>query len=388
MRIAIVFSGHLRSFRNTHSSFQQLRSVLSQHADVDVFCHTWDVEESVTASWWKDHAADTPPPPNVNADELIRLYQPVRFRIEPSKKFEEPPVNIKSIIPVSGLLSMLYSQYSGLGLMEEYQKENNISYNLVIKTRYDLGFEIASAFDEMIGCAVDEQCVFVPNTNPYELAGACADIFALGPPKGMNEYFRFYERFSEALSVYESCGYRELIPELLLKTYLDHYKVKHAELEGMRLHILRTSGERFRICSDKNFEGNEPHCFFRQTILRNRDVLPLNSPVLKANTEVLIGKYLRWIDPSFNTDEIQRYCRFYYGEWPGKKAIKKLAQKSAKTNVFLKIVMKSFFEEALWSSRYGLFRRLLFAFILLRHGSYGGFYFRVIKKIIGGQSPA
>ena len=70
MRIGLVLFGHLRSYRQTLSSFETFLKTLQQAGDVDVFCHTWDIEESVTASWWKEHKPGDIPPATVNEIEI------------------------------------------------------------------------------------------------------------------------------------------------------------------------------------------------------------------------------------------------------------------------------------------------------------------------------
>lgn len=383
MKIALLLTGHLRSFRKTHDSFLRLKQLLSQQGEVDVFAHTWDIEESVTASWWKDHAADAPPPPNVDASELERLYQPVSYQIEPSRQFQEIPVSIKSIIPVSGLLSMLYSQHRAFVLMEEYARTHQKTYEVVVKMRYDLGFEIAPAFASLLPRSVAESCLFVPNSNPYELTGACADIFAIGAKRPMESYLRFYEHFETTLRQYEAAGFRELVPERCLKTYLENQSVLHKEIEGIRIHILRSNGNMFRICSDQYFESNEPLCFFGETIGKNLAVLPEGSDQLSRNQNTLIQRYTHWIRPSATKSELESYTRFYQGEWISAAAIRQLAQASAEQRVLHPSVMKSFFEQALRASKAGFGKKARLALLLAHHTREGLFFIRVfIRSLI------
>ena len=105
MRIGLVLFGHLRSFRSTHDSYKQFLKILQRSGDVDVFCHTWDIEESVTASWWKEHKPGDTPSATVNANEIIEKYRPVKYTIEPSRQFDDAGYDIKSAIPIAGILS-------------------------------------------------------------------------------------------------------------------------------------------------------------------------------------------------------------------------------------------------------------------------------------------
>lgn len=382
MRIALLLTGHLRSFRNTHPSFEALRNVLTQYGEVDVFAHTWDIEESVTASWWKDHAGDAPPPPNVNEEEIRGLYQPVALRIEPSRQFEELPVSIKSVIPVSGLLSMLYSQFQAWKLMDAYEREKGVKYEVLVKMRYDLGFEIAPAFTSMLLRSVQDGVLFVPNSNPYALTGACADIFALGASLPMVRYLRYFEHFESTLHLYENQGFRELVPERCLKTYLESQQISHKEIEGIRIHILRSNGILFRICSDQYFKDNEPLCFFPETITKNEAVIPAGSTLVEDMRYQLIHRYTGWLLPNLSLTEKDAYARFYKGEWIGLEPIKKLAQADTREKLFHPTVMKSFFEKALSASRYGWWKRFQLTLALSQSSVHGSFYLRVFLKTI------
>ena len=71
MKIGLVLFGHLRSYKNTYSSFEKLKKTLMQEGEVDVFCHTWDIEESITPSWWKEHKSNEPPPTTVDEKDII-----------------------------------------------------------------------------------------------------------------------------------------------------------------------------------------------------------------------------------------------------------------------------------------------------------------------------
>jgi hypothetical protein len=379
MKIAIILSGHLRSFRDTFPSFQNLKSTLQSIGRVDIYCHTWNIEESLTASWWKDHGAGTAPPANVNQSEVAGMYQPTAHLIEPSKYFSEPEINIKSTIPVSGLLSMLYSQYAAFKLMEENCARNNIEYDLVIKSRYDLIYEIAGDFSKYISNIKNGE-LSVPNSNSFELIGACSDVFAAGDYKSMSEYFRFYERFNEMMNSYVALHYRELIPELALRTYLDRFNVKHRVSEGIRFTILRANGSRFLVNSDKQFDFNLPNSFFKETVERNRKVLPENIQSFNENESRILFKYLKWVDDTATDERLKKYDDFYKGKWIGAGPVKELVMKCRQSKSLDRSVIKSFFETALRVSEYGLTLKLAFAFIMWQAG-FGFYYFRIIKKL-------
>ncbi len=275
MRIGLVLFGHLRSFRAAHESYNKFSSTLQQVGDVDVFCHTWDIEESVTASWWKEHKPGDQPPATVQATEIEERYKPVRYLIEPSRQFDDGGYYIKSSIPVAGILSMLHSQREAFRLLEEYGTQNNLTYDVIIKSRYDLLYEIAPSFSALIGQCIIDHCLFLPTSNPYELAGSFSDVFVIGPSKLIKEYFGFADDFKNVLDNYNEKQYGMFLPEHCLTLYLEEKGIKLRELTGFRIHILRMNGDKFQINTDKNFGDNRPLCFFAETIDLNSIIIGL-----------------------------------------------------------------------------------------------------------------
>jgi len=379
MRIAIVLFGNLRSYRQTISSFQLLKNTLAQVGLVDVFCHTWDIEESVTAAWWKEAKPGDVPAATVNEEEIVKTYSPSSYRIESSRQFDERGYNVNSTIPIPGILSMLYSQSRAFELLREYEKKNGFEYDVVLKTRYDLLYEIAPDF---IKCITAQDCLFLPSSNPFELAGSCGDIFAIGSGKSMEKYFSFCWNFKDAIKIYQQKGYRKLIPELCMTVYLDHLSVKRYELKGLRIHILRMNGDKFQVNSDKNFEENNPLVFTEVVIDRNSELFVEGSDNIEASRTGLAKKYTSWIDPEADEKLLNDYAAFYRGKWVGSKKIIRLAKKSKTSKALKSSVMKSFFEGAMRNATYGGLKKFIIAQLLYLHSAYGMFFFRVWKNLI------
>lgn len=381
MKIAILLSGHLRSFRKTQSSFLQFKNSLEQFGTVDVFCHTWDIEESVTASWWKEHSLNDPPPATVRRLDIEDAYQPVKLIIEPTVHFDDSTYKIDVTIPVAGMLSMLYTQRRAFELLEQYERHNNFQYDMIIKTRFDLLYELAPEFNNCIKECIDLDCIYLPSSNPYELSGSSSDVFAIGSRKEMEKYFSFSNNFRQATEAYQKAGYRRLTPELCMTFYLQQAGVNRKELAGIRLHILRMNDEKFQINSDKNFSLNIPQCFFRQTIDANVQILPDEKDVISKNSVRLVKKYMRWINNKADHDTLEKYAEFYNGAWIGLSAVGYLAAKGKSNPIFAANVMRNFFENAFSHARYSSIRKFLLATTLLFKGGYG---FLIIKVWLKG----
>jgi hypothetical protein len=381
MKIGLVLFGHLRSYRQTLTSFNSLRKTLQRSGDFDVFCHTWDIEESVTASWWKEHKLGDSPPATVKRNEIEEFYRPTRCNIEPSLQFDDSNFSIKSSIPVAGTLSMLHTQQRAFELLKQYELEKGFRYDVVLKARYDLLYEIAPRFNETIKACSTNSIVYLPSSNPYELIGSSSDIFAVGNGIEMEKYFSFCSKFREAIDLYEKEGYNEFTPEFCMTVYLDKIGVNRKELKDLRIHILRKSGEKFQINTDKFFLENGPLCFYKGTIEIARKVLSKTPGTIDNNSFHLAKKYVSWIDSTASEDLYLQYADFYLGKWIKTSLISRLARKGKNNPVFTPNVMKNFFEEAMRNASYGSLKKLILAIILLLRSGYGFFYFRVWKNI-------
>ncbi len=379
MRIGIVLFGHLRSFKQTLSSFENLKKTLAQSGQVDVFCHTWDIEESVTAAWWKEHKPDDPPPATVNAKEVEEKYAPARYIIESSIQFDDSGYIVNTSIPISGILSMLYTQQRSFGLLKQHETENDFRYDIIIKARYDLLYEIAPGFSDIIQDCLTNSKVYLPFSNPYELIGSYSDIFAVGSREEMEKYFSFCSNFKIAIEYYKSDDYGQFIPEFCMTVYLEKIGVKRDELYGIRLHILRMKGDKFLVNSDRNFRGNGPLCFYSETICKCKKILFREPDIVIRNSSELVKKYMSWINTQPNKTLLHEYADFYSGHWIGISKVKKLAVKGRNNNIFNSHVMKSFFEEALRNAKYGQLKKIWLAFTLTIWAGYGIFFFRVLK---------
>jgi hypothetical protein len=378
MRIGLVLFGHLRSYKDTHSSFERLKKTLMQEGEIDVFCHTWDVKESLSPAWWKTNEDNDILPPVVDEAEFVSMYGPVQYQIETSRQFGEPEVGIRSLIPLAGMCSMLYSQLQAFGLLKKYEQEQGFQYDIIIKTRYDLLYETAPAFTKLVRLSLDNKCIFLPSSNPYELAGAYSDIFALGTRHEMEKYFSFNDHLDEAASIYKEKGYREMVPELFMSVYLKNKNVPMRETVGFRIHILRMNGEKFSINSDKHFEGNSPLCFYKPSIEKCIAFLPSGNSEITNNGERLAKKYLSWMVREEN--EINEYASFYKGNWIPLGKIKKLININKNQKIFADHVLRDFFEMSFWNANYDFMRKILMATSLAARGGNGLLYFSVIKK--------
>lgn len=146
MKIALCVSGQPRFYKK---GFEQLSKNVIIPNNCDVFLHCWysekDVGRYMVGGPWNDcnnqdiYTKEIP-------GNLISLYQPKKHSLEENffldrsldEKWKTYPLTNGSNLSQS-LHSMFYSVKKSIKLCEEYEKENNFKYDVIIRTRFDMG---------------------------------------------------------------------------------------------------------------------------------------------------------------------------------------------------------------------------------------------------------
>jgi len=157
MRIAICFSGQVRTWDKCIDSWEALidRLKVQLNADVDVFCHAWDFNTDsngvilppTSETFAQAHGILLP---EGELDLLFSKLQPKAFLVENERtslsKLKEilylgfrhneihgnPGVNTEA--------SQFYSVMRAAHIKKKYEIDNNFRYDMCIRTRYDLFF--------------------------------------------------------------------------------------------------------------------------------------------------------------------------------------------------------------------------------------------------------
>lgn len=115
MKKAICFSGQSRFVKE---GYESLKRNLHDFENYDIFIHTWEGP----------------------LNESCKLYKPKKIIIEPQKNVM--PSVVKEFSNAHFIhFSMFYTMKESLRLKQEYEKENNFKYDLVIRTRFDISLE-------------------------------------------------------------------------------------------------------------------------------------------------------------------------------------------------------------------------------------------------------
>lgn len=222
MKIAICFSGGIRY---PHIGLESLK-LIRPSSFVKVFIHTWKITDrnsflnTVHGLEYKEQDKTLDDNYTILNEYnyetlLIEDYDTQRQKFEnilSQLKFQPVSEN-ECIKPRSdvGPISMHYSLYKSNELRRQYERENHITFDRVIRMRFDSDFEGRLLDLEKVS---EELCI--PEGEDW--CGGINDQFAVGSSYGMNIYSNFYNNLSKL----QSCKYH---PETMLRKHLEIEKI-------------------------------------------------------------------------------------------------------------------------------------------------------------------
>ena len=227
MKVAVCLSGQPRFFSQT---FPYLKKNILDKFDCDVFLHAWHNPENTGSCYsgasWTNGLTDT-----IKKDTdlmLLDLYQPKSYKIEPQyenfptpRPIEEYTHNIAGGTSANVIFSMIYSMCESLKLREQYEIENQIEYDVVIRLRYDFvvwkNIDLNLDFDGGIYYTMSTKSVY-----PEKLC----DWFNFGSSENMTKYSTAFDNMD---SYYWDSGV-EMAGESILMHHLETNGVKYIGL--------------------------------------------------------------------------------------------------------------------------------------------------------------
>lgn len=215
MRAAICFSGMPRSFKSVFEAHKKyMFNVLEkQGIKYDIFIHTWNNKVKYPKFL----------PDEGNADEIIKLYKPISYKIETydDNKVKELYINSKidkyheyigrdnnyndiadwvgGGLLTNNTISLFYGLNEVNKLKNNYEQNTKTVYDIVIKTRFDnmlfdkINIETFKTNNTSVFCPLG----YEPE-NRDEL-GTVNDILAIGSSASMDVYMTVYNRLFDLL---------------------------------------------------------------------------------------------------------------------------------------------------------------------------------------------
>lgn len=198
MRACVLLSGQIRNNKDVYMS---IKNNLIDVYNADVFISTWTPTS-------KDDST---------IDELISNYNPVAIEVESYdldfyKTIKQAVSTNYILTPETNIVSVFSMYYKILKanlLKEVYEKINGFTYDIVIRTRFDLSID--SPLNYIIP---DENLLYIPKG--WDWRCGYNDVFAIGNSKSMNYYSNTFNNLIQILN------YGHILhPESLLKVHLD-----------------------------------------------------------------------------------------------------------------------------------------------------------------------
>jgi len=204
-RMALCLSGQARAVKACLSSIQDC--IIKPFGHVDVFIHTWFVDKYSTDKF-NVSGLETSNVFDCSLQEYLDCYNPASVAIEDfarSKYFHCN--NLSDRVRIA-----FYVIHKSNQVKREYEIENNLNYDYVIRCRTDLKFE-RRLTEQDLEC-VNDGSILIPSMLDF---GGVNDQFAIGTPTSMNKYASLHNRLDKYLFV-DGLPYD---PERLMKHHIN-----------------------------------------------------------------------------------------------------------------------------------------------------------------------
>ena len=221
MKIAICLSG---TIRNLHKSLKSIKHIC-ETGDVKIFIHTWYFENENNIKNQRSIAKD-----DENIDFILKNYKPEFIKVDKFESKLDFFVHLRDAKNFKILqfpekinhISMFYSMMQSNNLKINFEKENNMIFDIVYRMRFDS--EILNK--ELIHKEkIESNVVFIPcELKDY---GGINDQFAFGSSDGMNKYSNLYNNI-------DNFNPTQFNPEIIFLNYL---KTQDIEIKRHDLYV-------------------------------------------------------------------------------------------------------------------------------------------------------
>jgi hypothetical protein len=305
MKVALLFSGNVRNFKDTHRSFFHY---FIKDNDCDVFIHTWNTKDSNTSSWWRKEKKSR----KFSLEDLCKIYRPKAIEVEDyldsfqSKRFKN--------VFLHNLMSMQYGIKSVFGLFDSYRKKTGAEYDIVVRVRFDLIFKSIFNNNEFYDC-INSNSVYLPKSMTYKVLNGVSDVFAFGPPCLMEKYCNFFDNLIDNSGLCSEDG-GVIVPEFLLDDYLKNNSV-NVQYTEMEVGVLRSSTNIVNINYSKSSRDflypfflvkTEFNIDFLRSTLGSR-IIHLNDLYVRNNCDGLLSLINFQIEPCINSNSVENLRR-------------------------------------------------------------------------------
>jgi hypothetical protein len=239
LKIAIQLCGNLRTFEKTIESFKKAFDGL----DIDIFCHTWNTLGHIDNVWWsQDGDGKIKGVDQEVLNKVINFYSPKKILVDRSNSYNPPFVEWSK--GYNAVKNQWDSNYRCNELRKQYEKEMNIKYDLVIKTRCDILFE--ESFKEILNNYTSmkdkNNTLYVLNTPTSKKKSLYNDIMFFGSPSAIDQALGFTQKMEDYLH-YAMDIFKVIEGEAPFTYFLKDLKNLEVEKYNLKCKILRLNGK-------------------------------------------------------------------------------------------------------------------------------------------------
>jgi hypothetical protein len=135
MKIGIIISGHCRSFEQTYQSFNNCFQNYNH-----VFISTYNEITHQDKVWWNNSFEKDKSLITINSEILDRYYRPRKIKIIKQENYKSDIELYNTIGGYNAIHNMWNSILNSYKLLQQYERENNIKFDIIIRTRFDLEY--------------------------------------------------------------------------------------------------------------------------------------------------------------------------------------------------------------------------------------------------------
>ena len=253
MKVALLISGYLRTFKNNLPKIK--KSIIDNFEDVDVYIHVTKNEKN----------NDT----YLNLTSLTDDIKYINDELKPLSLICEDNILFSNDKKINNTYNNWFKFYKLNELKKINESENKLKYALVIKFRPDLNIisdDIFNFSENVITIPkeslIDKKKLINPNDKYL------CDILAYGSSLLMDNYFSIFNNLESLINDY---GY---VSETILYHHLTNNKINY-ELKNIRYNVILSSCNVFAICGDsgsgKSTLGNVLKKYFSNSFMLECD---------------------------------------------------------------------------------------------------------------------
>jgi hypothetical protein len=208
MKIALCLSGQPRGLPNSYNLLKE--NLIEPNNITDIFIHNWFDSNSIGRPF---DSAQPSQSEKIGAwheqtEEFLNRLKPKKIILEAPKSFSEfeKLTNLPHAVQTR-LASAFYSAFICNKLKKEYEQENNLIYDIVIKTRIDINYHKKIIIENFLNnlnaiyVADMHHHMRINDSYPTQKSGftysSLGDTFALGSSKNIDIFTSIFESFKE-----------------------------------------------------------------------------------------------------------------------------------------------------------------------------------------------